>query len=294
MHQLIKHELCLPIILLILLVFMRNSSSGPTTLFPPLATPAKTGGSTVSAWRRLLGAQSRNSKRIVFGVLIGVMPGMLYAEQNVNQQIEQAIERYLKQQLTREAAAQGWEGARVTYTSTTTSNVIASCSQLPQVTGDSNSIMGRQQLTLSCTDTPAWTVKVNVEANVFVPAVFSQTVIERGDTITAAQLKVEELNISKAPRGFFNNIDKVAGQAAKRRLRANQLISPSLLAKPLLVRRGQQVKMIANQDGIAATTLGEALENGEQGAVIRVKNLRSEKIVEAQVIEAGVVLTTFR
>jgi flagella basal body P-ring formation protein FlgA len=280
---------------LILLIFMKNSRSGPTTLFPPSTTPAKTGGSTVSAWRWLMSALTGNIKRNVLGVLvlISVMPGMLYAEQNANQQIEQAIERYLKQQLTQEAAAQGWEGARFTYTSTTTSNVIAPCSQLPQVTSDSNSIMGRQQLTLNCTDTPPWTVKVNVEANVFVPAVFSQTVIERGDTITAAQLKMEDLVVGKTQRGFFNDIDKVAGQAAKRRLRADQLISPSLLAKPLLVRRGQQVKMIANQDGIAATTMGEALENGEQGAVIRVKNLRSEKIVEARVIEAGVVLTTF-
>jgi flagella basal body P-ring formation protein FlgA len=274
---------------------MRNSRSRPTTLFPPLTTPAKTGGSTVSAWRWLMGALAGNIKRNVLGglVLISVMPGMLYAEQNANQQIEQAIERYLKQQLMQEAAAQGWEGARFTYNSTTTSKVIAPCSQLPQVTSDSNSIMGRQHLTINCTDTPPWTVKVNVEATVFVPAVFTQTVIERGDTITAAQLKMADLVISKTQRGFFNDIDKVAGQAAKRRLRADQLISPSLLAKPLLVRRGQQVKMIANHDGIAATTLGEALENGEQGAVIRVKNLRSEKIVEAQVIEAGVVLTTF-
>jgi flagella basal body P-ring formation protein FlgA len=235
-------------------------------------------------------------KRAVLKVLVllsGVMPGMLYAQQNANQHIEQTIEQYLKQQLMQEATAQGWEGARFTYTSTTNSNVIAPCSQLPQVTSDSNSIMGRQQLTLNCADTPTWTAKVNVEATVFVPAVFTQTVIERGDTITSSQLKVEDLDINKARRGFFNDIDKVAGQGAKRRLRAGQLISPSLLAKPLLVRRGQQVKMIANQDGIAATTLGEALENGEQGAVIRVKNLRSEKIVEARVIEAGVVLTTF-
>lgn len=235
-------------------------------------------------------------KRYILRVLVlltGVMPGLLYAQQNAQQQIEQAIEQHLKQQLKQEAAAQGWQGARFTHTHTASSEGISSCSQLPQVTSNTNSIMGRQPLSLHCPDTPAWTVKVNVEATVFVPAVFAQTVIERGDTITASQLKVEDLDISKARRGFFNDIDKVAGQGAKRRLRAGQLISPSLLAKPLLVRRGQQVKMIANQDGIAATTLGEALENGEQGAVIRVKNLRSEKVIKAQVIEAGVVLTTF-
>lgn len=234
--------------------------------------------------------------RNLLGVLVlltVLAPGMLYAQQNVNQQIDQAIEQHLKRQLAQEAAAQGWRGARFTHTRTATSKDIAPCSQLPQVTSDTNAITERQQLALNCADTPGWNVKVNVEATIFVPAVFAQTVIERGDTISAGQLKVEELDISKARRGFFHDIDEVTGQGAKRRLRTNQLISPNLLAKPLLVRRGQQVKMIANQDGIAATTLGEALEHGEQGEVIRVKNLRSEKVVEARVIEAGVVLTTF-
>jgi len=238
----------------------------------------------------------RKMRRNLLGVLLlltSFIPSMLYAQQNADQQIELAIEQHLQQQLAQEAAAQGWQGARFTHTRTTTSKDLASCSQLPQVTSDTNSIMGRQQLTLNCADTPAWKVKAIVETTIFVPAVYAQTVIERGDTITASQLKVEDLDISKARRGFFSDIDKVIGQGAKRRLRADQLISPNLLAKPLLVRRGQQVKMIANHDGIAATTLGEALEHGEQGAVIRVKNLRSEKIVEARVIEAGVVLTTF-
>lgn len=270
---------------------MRNSRAIPTTLFPPLTTPANTGGSTASAWRL-------SYKRLTGGlgnlllVLTTLVPGTLYAHQNADQQIDQAIEQHLKQQLAQEAAAQGWRGARFTHTRTATSKDLASCSQLPQVASNTK-IIERQQLTLTCPDTPGWVVKVTVETTLFVPAVFAQTVIERGDTISAGQLKVEELDISKARRGFFHDIDEVTGKGAKRRLRANQLISPNLLAKPLLVRRGQQVKMIANHDGIAATTLGEALEHGEQGEVIRVKNLRSEKIVEAQVIESGVVLTTF-
>jgi len=271
---------------------MRNSRAIPTTLFPPLTTPANTGGSTASAWRL-------SYKRLTGGlgnlllVLTTLVPGTLYAHQNADQQIDQAIEQHLKQQLAQEAAAQGWRGARFTHTRTATSKDLASCSKLPQVASNTKVIGERQQLTLACPDTPGWVVKVTVDTTLFVPAVFAQTVIERGDTISAGQLKVEELDISKARRGFFHDIDEVTGKGAKRRLRANQLISPNLLAKPLLVRRGQQVKMIANHDGIAATTLGEALEHGEQGEVIRVKNLRSEKIVEAQVIESGVVLTTF-
>ncbi|MNJ71858.1 flagellar basal body P-ring biosynthesis protein FlgA [compost metagenome] len=60
------------------------------------------------------------------------------------------------------------------------------------------------------------------------------------------------------------------------------------------MRRGQQVKILASHDGINAATLGEALENGGQDAVIRVKNLSSGKTIEGKVLEAGVVTSTFR
>src|SRR5690606_13904400 len=155
-----------------------------------LATPAKTGGSTASAWRlsydRLAGGLRNLMGEMI--LLTGLAPGMHYAHQRADQQIDQANEQHLKQQLAQEAAAQGWQVARFTHTRTTTSKDLASCRQLPQVTSDTNSIMGRQQLTLSCADTTAWKVKVTVETTIFVPAVYAQTVIERGDTISAGQL----------------------------------------------------------------------------------------------------------
>ena len=72
------------------------------------------------------------------------------------------------------------------------------------------------------------------------------------------------------------------------------MLSPGLLTRPTLVKRGQRVKILASHDGIQASTLGEALENGQRDAVIRIRNLSSEKTIEAKVLEAGVVSSTFR
>jgi len=105
---------------------------------------------------------------------------------------------------------------------------------------------------------------------------------------------LQEVNIGKAPRGFYNSLDEVLGQGAKRRVRAGQLIAPNLLTAPLLIRRGQQVTIVASQDGISASATGEALTNGREGEVIRVRNLGSQKVIEAQVVEEGVVTSTFR
>jgi flagella basal body P-ring formation protein FlgA len=61
----------------------------------------------------------------------------------------------------------------------------------------------------------------------------------------------------------------------------------------MAVRRGEPVKMIANNDGIEASASGEALADGQPGDVIRVRNTRSGKVIEAKVLEPGVVTSTF-
>jgi flagella basal body P-ring formation protein FlgA len=56
-----------------------------------------------------------------------------------------------------------------------------------------------------------------------------------------------------------------------------------------MVERGQQVVMIAQQDGIEARTMGEAMKKGRKGEMIKVKNTSSERVVTAIVDGMGVV-----
>ncbi|WP_312953564.1 flagellar basal body P-ring formation chaperone FlgA [Stutzerimonas kunmingensis] len=175
----------------------------------------------------------------------------------------------------------------------------ASASNLPecagalkiQATGDAPSAMERQQLRLSCAD--GWTLSATGQAHVFLPVVHAAGIIDRGQTLTGDDLKLQRINIAKARRGYYNHLDEVVGLAAKRRIRAGQTITPALLEQAMAVRRGEPVRMIANNDGIEASASGEALADGQPGDVIRVRNARSGKVIDAKVVEAGVVTSTF-
>lgn len=227
-----------------------------------------------------------------------LLPAVLHAASGAGEQIDQAIEQHLSRVIASEAEAQRWRGMRFSHNSTplnSTAN-LPKCTQALAVnrTDDSPSLLVRQRLEVRCQDQPGWALVVSSQVSIFLPVVFTSRAIERGQRISAEQLSLQELDIGKASRGFFNNIDDVVGMGAKRRIRANQVLNPGLLAMPLLVKRGQQVKILANHDGIEASTLGEALENGQLNAVIRVKNVNSGKTIEAKVLEAGVVSSTFR
>lgn len=263
---------------MILLNFIKSSGAKKLAPFPHLDQRGNRGGNSFSPF--------------IFLVALSVFAN---AEQTAEQQIDQAIAQYLQTMMNRQAKEQGWQGMRLTLENTplTRTQQLAPCPGQINVSGGNATKLARQQLTLECSGTTGWPVKVSTDMKVFLPIVISTAVINRGENITATQLKLEETDITRNNRGFYHRIDKVTGMSAKRRIRANQMLSPDLLDQPQLIKRGEKIKIIANRDGISASMPGEALEKGGEGEVIRVKNLSSGKTIEGKVVEAGVVTSVF-
>ena len=210
-------------------------------------------------------------------------------------QVRLAVEQHLRVMLEGQAARQGWQGMQLRYDISVpaSSTALSECSSTLhiQATGDAPSAMDRQQLRVSCPS--GWSLNATGQAHVFLPVVHAEGIIDRGQTLTVNDLKLQRINIAKARRGYYNRIDEVAGLAAKRRIRAGQTITPALLEQAMAVKRGQPVKIVASQDGIEASTSGEALADGQPGDVIRVRNMGSGKVIDAKVVEGGVVTSTF-
>jgi flagella basal body P-ring formation protein FlgA len=218
------------------------------------------------------------------------------AAETAQQQLETAVAVPMRELLESHARQQGWQGMEYQLQHQVLGNAPAApCPVAPSVersAGDPDPLQ-RQRFQLRCVQ-DGWQATLLSQAQVYLPMVVASRVVERDQTIAAADLRLQRTDLSKARRGFFNQVEQVTGQSAKRRLRAGQLLNPSLLGAALLVRRGDKVKIVASQDGIQASANGEALADGKQGEVIRVRNLSSEKVIDAQVLESGVVSSILR
>lgn len=271
--------------------------------FPHGNQRGKTGGSKISPFIFLVALSAY--------AIAGEKPGQK-AEQTLDQQIDQAIHQHLQTLMNQQAKENGWQGMRLVIENTplTRTQQLAPCPTEIHVSGGSTTKPARQQLTLECQSSAIkasglknsvlkdsavtnWTIKVSSDVQLFLPVVISTSVINRGDTIQRNQLKLQENDITRSPRGFYHHLDQVTNMGAKRRIRANQILSPDLIDQPQLIKRGEKIKIIANRDGISASMPGEALEKGGEGEIIRVKNLSSGKTIEAKVVGAGVVTSTF-
>ena len=66
-------------------------------------------------------------------------------------------------------------------------------------------------------------------------------------------------------------------------------IKQSMVSEPIMVKRGEVVRIVLDGGQMALTTTGTAEENGTDGQKIRVKNLSSQKVIMAEVVHKGMV-----
>jgi flagellar basal body P-ring formation protein FlgA len=115
--------------------------------------------------------------------------------------------------------------------------------------------------------------------------------LARGDAIGKSDITVERR--PKAEAGdAIHSADAALGQAARRELRAGQMLRPADLMKPELVGRGDPVTLVFEGPGVKLTVQAKALESGTAGDIVQVLNPQSKRVVQAMVDGPGRVIIT--
>ncbi|HVZ36622.1 MAG TPA: flagellar basal body P-ring formation chaperone FlgA, partial [Polyangiaceae bacterium] len=106
----------------------------------------------------------------------------------------------------------------------------------------------------------------------------------------ATQLARDRRDISMAPDAT-SDIGAIVGQASRRAIRAGQVVASRWLVKPVLVRRGSAVDIVARNAGVEVRVAGEVQENGRRGEIVRVRNVTNGNVITARVIDEHTVET---
>ncbi len=106
--------------------------------------------------------------------------------------------------------------------------------------------------------------------------------IKRGRKITEEDIEtVEMFNVRD---GYVREPEYVIGKIAKVNIKRGSPIRENQIVPDYAVRKKDKVKVIYDRGIIRVELYGTALENGEIGSVIRVKNLSSRKEIRCKVI----------
>lgn len=160
--------------------------------------------------------------------------------------------------------------------------------------GSRRNDLARLRYIIRCEDERRWEIAVTVKPEIYLPIWIANKVIERGTKISQENIVLHKHNISTISDHYITDANQIIGLTVKRRIHDRRPLSLSHLEQPILVTRGQQVVMIAEEEGVVAQMLGQVLKNGRKGERIKVRNLSSGKIIEAIVNDLGVVKMLMR
>lgn len=149
-------------------------------------------------------------------------------------------------------------------------------------------IGGRITIEVRCPH-PAWRVFVPVSLAVRRPVVVAARPLPAGRALEAGDLTLAERDLHGLPRGYYTRVEDAVGQEVARALGAGEALTPAILRAGTVVRRGQQVTLLARTGGLAVRMGGEALADAGPGQRIRVRNLSSGREVEGVVRSADLV-----
>ena len=147
--------------------------------------------------------------------------------------------------------------------------------------------LGKTTVGVRCNDHKPWALYVSATVNAYARVYQTRRNIDKGVVLTLADIMPVERNLAQLNYGYFLDKNALIGKAASRRLNRDQIITPSQVAAPILIKRGEQVALIAKSSNFSVRMNGKAMMDGRKGELIKVKNLSSKRVVEGRVIRSG-------
>lgn len=147
--------------------------------------------------------------------------------------------------------------------------------------------IGKTTVEIKCPGAKPWSINVPVTISVYKNILVASRTLKKGDILTKEDVRFSKHDLSKLPYGYFDNSDDGIGMELKRRIVSGAVITPSMLKKQQVVKRGQKITIIAESGRMQVRMLGEALDNGAVGDRIKLINLKSRRKLEGVITSSS-------
>ena len=149
--------------------------------------------------------------------------------------------------------------------------------------------IGQTSVAIACSSRTPWKLFVRSKIVVFGDILVLSEPVLSGESLKTSNIAFKRVNMKSQRSDVLTNVDSLMGYTFKRRYPADRALSLSMLSPPLLVRRGEDVLILSEAGGLRVRVKGIAMSNGELNQSIKVKNTRSNRIVQGRVNGVGIV-----
>ncbi len=137
-----------------------------------------------------------------------------------------------------------------------------------------------------------WTIYIPVTADIYEDVIVAARSLAKGATLTDSDLGMKRLNISEMGMGYIKSADRLTNKELKRPLKTGDPIRLTNLTEANVIKQGDSVLLEAKLTSLTVTAPGVALSAGYVGQQIKVRNTKSDRVVDALVSGPGKVTVT--
>ena len=106
--------------------------------------------------------------------------------------------------------------------------------------------------------------------------------VEKNDILELDDLEII-LTEKKHQTSFFSNKKELVGRKLKTNLKMGQILHPRHLFESFDINNGDVISIVSKLGNVSVTVSGEAQDSGNLGDLIKVKNLKSGKIIKGYI-----------
>lgn len=167
---------------------------------------------------------------------------------------------------------------------------LAACAAPLEAFVQNNSVKsGRSTIGVRCAAPAQWTIYVVVNVETETSILVLRRALARRSPVAAEDVELQTRRLPGIESGFITDLGNLTGHRLRRALPAGTPLTAAELVPDVLVRRGQQVTLLAASGSIEIRAQGHALTEGGASDHVRVQNVNSLKVVEGVVESDGTV-----
>lgn len=153
---------------------------------------------------------------------------------------------------------------------------------------------GRTTIGVRCNNAEKkWSIFTSAIIKTYQMVVVLSQPIQRGEIITRQQLAIEKRDVSNLREDFVTQIEQAENKLVTRQLDTGTILRLNNLAEPKLIKRGDKVVISTTKSEFSIKMSGIAMMDGTKGQRIQVKNQNSGRIINATVVEPGLVAVNY-
>lgn len=150
----------------------------------------------------------------------------------------------------------------------------------------------RVTIAVSCPGAQRWTVYVPVTIATNVTTLILRHAAARGARLSAEDIEVQVQKVPGTSASYLTDVSQLKGRTLRRSLGAGSVLMADVMLDDAVIKRGQQVTLLAASGGFEVRAPGRALSDAPAAGRVRVQNLTSQAIVEGVVENGSVIRVT--